>query len=220
MGSERKDKLARYLGPAQRRQRRRRRWRGALWFLVAFLVLTALDIPLARLVYISDREPIQNSDIDRLLRVVGSFWTWLVIMWIVRRHDRVWDRAGSLFFAPMAAGLSCEGVKLMVARERPALGIDSLRDGWYSFRGLFSGFSDATNLGFPSSHTAVAFAGCMVLGAWMPRARWIFIGLGVGCGLARMVIGAHYATDILVGGAIGWAWARFFEPVEAPEHMG
>ncbi|MCC5822834.1 MAG: phosphatase PAP2 family protein [Phycisphaerales bacterium] len=220
MGSERKDRLVRYYGPAERRAHRRAWWRNAGLLLAGFVVLTLLDVPLVYLFYIEDREPLQNSDLYRLVRVVGTLWLWLLVMWIVRRHDRVWDRAGSLFFAPIIAGLSCEGLKLVIARERPVLDTETLRSGWYAFRPLFSGFSDASNLGFPSSHAAVAFAGCMCLAAWMPRAKWIFIGLAVSCGVARMLIGAHYATDIYVGALIGWGWARFFEPVERPRRYG
>lgn len=220
MGSERKDKLVRYYSPAERRAHRRAWWRNAGLILIGFVALTALDVPLAHALFVEDREPMQNSDLYRLVRVTGTLWLWLLLMWIVRRHDRVWDRAGSLFFAPIIAGLSSEGLKLVIARERPVLDTETLRSGWYVFRPLFSGFSDASNLGFPSSHAAVAFAGCMCLAAWMPRAKWIFIGLAVSCAVARMLIGAHYATDVYLGALIGWGWARFFEPVERPRRYG
>lgn len=222
MHNERKHKLVRYRSPAERRGHRRRRWRIAAVIVIAFAVLTVLDIPLAHILFNADRVHIQDSDLYRMLRVLGSFWTWLIVMWILRRHDREWDRAGSVFFAPLIAGLCSEGLKLVVARERPVEG-DFLRPGWYSFNGLFSGFTEpngGANLGFPSSHVAVAFAGLMVLAAWMPRARLILIALGIGTGLCRMLIGAHYATDVLAGALIGWWWARFFEPVALPRVYG
>lgn len=213
MGSERKDNLVRYRAPAERRAHRRAAWRVAALLVLVFVVLTLLDPWLARTLFVEDRRPLQNSDLDRLLRVVGTLWVWILLMWIVRLHDGVWDRAGSLFFAPIIAGLCAEGLKLVTARERPTIDIETLRQGGYAFRGLMTGFSDATNLGFPSSHTAVAFAGCLTLAVWMPRARWVFFALAVGCGVGRMMIGAHYATDVFVGALIGWGWARFFEPV-------
>lgn len=216
MGSQRKDKLVRYYSPHEKRAHRRARFRMAVLLVAGFVILTVLDIPLTYALFVSDREPIQNSDLYRVVRVVGSLWLWLLIMWIVYRYDRVWDRAGSLFFAPILAGLTAEALKLIIARERPVTDPTTLRDGWYSFRPLFSGFSDATNLGLPSSHAAVAFAGCMCLAAWMPRAKWIFILLASACAVMRLVQGAHYATDIYLGALIGWAWARFFEPIEKP----
>ncbi len=216
MGSERKDQLTRYHSPHERRAHRRARRRIGALLLAVFMLLTLLDVPIAHLLFNENRDPIQQSDFDRIFRVLGSLWVWFLLMWIIRRHDRVWDRAGSLFFAPIIAGLCAEGLKLVIARERPTIDPETLRSGWYTFRPLFSGFADATNLGFPSSHTAVAFAGCMCLAAWMPRAKWIFILLATGCGIGRMLIGAHYATDVYVGALIGWGWARFFEPVEKP----
>ncbi len=220
MGSERKDNLVRYFGPAERRAHRRAWWRNAALLAAGFCLLTLADVPLTRLLFISDREPIQNSDLYRLLRVTGTLWVWFLLGWILRRHDRVWDRAGSLFLAPVIAGFCCESLKLIIARERPTIDTETLRQGGYSFRGLFSGFSEAANLGFPSSHAAVAFAGCVCLAAWMPRAKWILVLLAIGCGLVRVVIGAHYPTDVYVGALIGWGWARFFEPVARPRRYG
>ncbi len=216
MGSERKDKLVRYYSPHERRAHRRARLRLAAVLLAGFALLTVLDLPLTYVLFVSDREPIQNSDLYRIVRVTGSLWLWFLVMFVVYRHDRVWDRAGSLFFAPVLAGLTAEALKLIIARERPVTDTTTLRAGWYSFRPLFSGFSDASNLGFPSSHAAVAFAGCMCLAAWMPRAKWIFILLATACAVMRLVIGAHYATDLYLGALVGWGWARFFEPVEKP----
>lgn len=220
MGSERKDNLIRHRGPAERRAHRRAAWRTAALLALVFVVLTLLDPWLARAVFFEDRRPLQNSDLDRMLRVVGSEWLWLVLMWIARLHDRVWDRAGSLLLGPIIAGLSAEALKLAVARERPTVDFITIRTDGYAFRGPMSGFADATNLGFPSSHAAVAFAGCLILAAWMPRARWVFFALAVGCGVGRMLIGAHYATDIFVGALIGWGCARFFEPVGLKRRYG
>jgi membrane-associated phospholipid phosphatase len=221
MGSERKDALLRYYSPDERRAHRRAWWRGLGWIVLGFAGLTLLDPLLMRLVFIEDRAVLQNTDLYRLVRITGTLWTWLILMWILRLHDRVWDRAGSLFFAPIIAGLCCEGLKLIVARERPVLESEhALRGGWYAFRGLGSGFADASNLGFPSSHAAVAFAGCMVLAAWMPRARWVLFGLAGACAGVRVAIGAHYPTDVYAGALIGWGWARFFEPVARRRRYG
>ena len=216
MGSERKDKLVRYRSPAERRARRRAHLRIAALLTLGFLLLTPFDPFLARLLFNEDRAPVQNTELYRLFRVVGTLWCWFLLTIILRLHDRVWDRAGSLFFAPLLAGLTAETLKLVIARERPTAQVGVLREGWYSFRGLFAGFQEGANLALPSSHAAVAFAGCLCLAAWMPHARWALIAVALACGLTRMLIGAHYATDIYLGAVIGWLWARFFEPLEPP----
>lgn len=208
-----------YRSPLERRDRRRRRWRLLAVLAVGFVVLTLLDVPLAHMLYIADRHSIESADVYRLVRVVGSFWTWVLVAVVLQLHDRVNTRSGSALLAPLCAGLTAELLKIIVVRERP---VDEgiLRDGWYVFRTPFSGFVNGYNLGFPSSHTAVAFAGCLVLAAWMPRARWVFVLLAAGCGLSRMLPGSHFATDVYVGALIGWWWARVYEPLPARRTIG
>jgi membrane-associated phospholipid phosphatase len=63
--------------------------------------------------------------------------------------------------------------------------------------------------GFPSGHTATAFALAAVATAYLPkRWRWLPFTLAAIVGLARMHVGVHYPSDVL-GGAlwgltVGW----------------
>lgn len=200
-----------YLSPFEHRNRNRRRRRAIGLFVVALALLIALDPFIARAVWIPDREGLDSKDFYATARTLGALWIWGAITLVIYLHDRVWDRAGSLFLATLIAGLVAEGVKRVIPRGRPFDG-ESIVQGWHHWRMPLSGFVNDSNLGMPSSHAAVAFAGCLVLAAFMPRARYLLWALAILCGVSRMVTGAHYASDILVGGAIGWWWARFFEP--------
>ncbi|MEM9372904.1 MAG: phosphatase PAP2 family protein [Planctomycetota bacterium] len=200
-----------YFSPFERRDRGRRRRRALAVFIVALIVLTMLDPAIARAVWIPDREGLDSKDFYATVRSLGALWIWIAITLVIYLHDRVWDRAGSVFLATVIAGLVAEGVKRVIPRGRPVDG-HGIAESWHRWRPLFSGFADDSNLGLPSSHAAVAFAGCLVLAAFLPRARWLLWGLAILCGFSRMASGAHFASDILVGGAIGWWWARFFEP--------
>lgn len=200
-----------YLTPFEKRQKRIRKWRLLGQLLLGFVVLTLLDPILARLLFNPDRDYLNSKDLYTTARVVGALWIWIAITFALFFHDRVWDRAGSVFLAPVLAGLFAELLKRIMPRERPVDG-DGLQQGWYHWREFMSGFAESTNLGMPSSHTAVAFAGCLVLAAWMPRARSVLLVLAIGCGISRMLTGAHFATDVYIGALIGWACARFFEP--------
>lgn len=200
-----------YLSPYERRDRRRKRLRAFSLFLLALLILIALDPFIAQAVHIENQQWVKSKDLYYTLRILGSAWIWIAVTLAFYLHDRVWDRAGSVFLGTLLAGLVAEFFKRAIPRSRPYNG-EFIVPGWSHWRPLFSGFENHRNLGMPSSHTAVAFAGCLVMAVFFPRARWVFWSLAIACGLSRMITGAHFASDVLVGGAIGWWWARFFEP--------
>ncbi|NQX96213.1 MAG: phosphatase PAP2 family protein, partial [Erythrobacter sp.] len=81
-------------------------------------------------------------------------------------------------------------------------------------------FQGGANLAFPSSHAAVAFGGCLMMAYFMPRARIFLILLAIGCGISRMLVGAHFATDVYVAGLIGWWCSRMICACAAPHVPG
>ena len=61
---------------------------------------------------------------------------------------------------------------------------------------------------FPSGHSATAFAMAVALGFLMPRLRPPLVVLAVAIALSRIVVQAHFASDIVAGGALGIGAAR------------
>ena len=55
----------------------------------------------------------------------------------------------------------------------------------------------------PSSHTLFAVVMSVMLWVWYPRVRPIAALMAVVVGVSRVLFGAHYPTDVLVGGALG-----------------
>lgn len=106
-----------------------------------------------------------------------------------------------LFLAPAVAGLVAELLKLLFRRQRP-----EFADGFYSFR--FKDFWSASGLGLPSSHAAVAIAAALVLAILWPRHRLIWHALAAACILSRVVSGAHFASDALLGTLVGLTAAQ------------
>lgn len=125
-------------------------------------------------------------------------------------------RLTRVFAGATAAGLAADVAKLMVARTRPRVfnfESGSLWDGftdWFPF-----GAGGAAAQSLPSGHTASAF-GFAVLMIWaFPQGRPAFLVLAVLTALQRVLDGAHFASDVCLGAALGWTVGLMFTQVGA-----
>lgn len=59
----------------------------------------------------------------------------------------------------------------------------------------------------PSSHTAAAVAFAVFLVRAYPRLRPLAVALAIVVGICRVVLRAHYPSDVLVAAGVGWAMA-------------
>ena len=124
------------------------------------------------------------------------------------RYRRLFAYVGirTLFlFATIAiSGIVADIIKPLLGRARPPLWLD---DGLYGFVPLT--FNSHWN-SMPSGHTTTAFAlGCSLC-VFYPRLRplWIFIALLLG--ISRVVVDAHYISDVIAGALLGWLTVRLF----------
>lgn len=197
----------RFLSPIEKQTRRVRRLWVTLGVSFLYLVLTLMDRGLWRLFRAPDTEAIARKDWYQFLRVFGYWPTWLLIGGAViavssataraDRRARI-DGAVVLMLGSGLAGLAAEILKSVVRRHRPGF------TGLYTFD-WGAGHGLHAPMGFSSSHVAVAFAGAMVLGRMFPVLRWPAMVLACGCSLTRLLAGAHYSTDILLGGVCSYA---------------
>lgn len=157
---------------------------------------------------------IYERDWGRLLRVSGSLVFWAPLAAAVGLEDRVHRHkpaggAWLLLFSPALAGGVAELLKILLRRERPGL-----HEGGYFFRPFADQLFYTRDIGLPSSHTMVAFAGAAVLAHRFPRAAPVGYLLAAGCGVSRVMAGAHFLSDVVAGAIAGWAvgallWRRF-----------
>ena len=125
----------------------------------------------------------------------------------------MWQAAVGGIAGVLLAGLSTQVVKHVACRARPRL-----VDGWGvgastppdapTRRGFFHWpcFGEGRYHGFPSGHAATAFAVAAALASWAPRRRGWILAAASGVGASRVLLNAHFLSDVL-GGALGGWWA-------------
>lgn len=112
-------------------------------------------------------------------------------------------------------GLATQVVKHVACRARPRL-----VDGWgVGSRGLPTNpavhgffhrpcFSEGTYHSFPSGHATAAFTMAAALTAILPARRRAWLAVAAGVGASRVLLNAHFVSDVLGGGLIGWCAGR------------
>ncbi len=133
----------------------------------------------------------------------GWFSTWLVIAILFflfdrRRPGRAFRRTGLILWPIVWAGIGTYLLKILIRRARPRD-----HDGEYWFRPLTEDLFSSSGLGMPSGDASIAFAGLFILYRLMPRAWPIWFTLGYGCALHRMLLGAHFLSDVILAFALG-----------------
>jgi membrane-associated phospholipid phosphatase len=115
------------------------------------------------------------------------------------RYGVLASRAFYFISVQAFSGLLSQVIKHLVGRARPRL-IDELGP-WH-----FDLFSlKAVLASFPSGHTISVFAAAASLSFFVPR-KWsaaVFFALALPVAASRLIIGAHYPSDVLAGAFIG-----------------
>jgi membrane-associated phospholipid phosphatase len=130
------------------------------------------------------------------------------------RRRRLLDWAAAAIVALLVSNL----LKMMIGRPRPLLNDPATFTGplglyplpqkggdWFV---LASGWTSNYDLGAcPSRHATMAAVAAVFLIVMYPRLRWLAVALAATVGVARVVTGAHWPTDVVAGLAIGTACA-------------
>lgn len=120
---------------------------------------------------------------------------------ITRRARAGWgllaSRALYFFTVQVVSGLLSQIVKHLVGRARPKL-VDTLGPQHFD---LFS--LKAVLASFPSGHTTTIVAAAASLSFFMPRRAVLLFALALPVAASRLIIGAHYPSDVLGGVFLG-----------------
>lgn len=209
-----------YLTPLEQRHRRTRRLMLALVLALGLLVLTLYDHAIWHALLLDPDKSLERKDWWQLFRQFGSLLFWILLSLCLILHDthtartkhagNPIARAGALHRGLMvflAAGLSggaAELLKGLSQRARPGdMGL--YRFGWTD--------GDVGGFGLASSHAGTAFGGAIMLGWFFPALRWPLLAIALMCSMTRIIVGAHYATDVYVAivlsYAVCWSLWRF-----------
>jgi len=206
-----------------------RRWWAVpvVWGLVAAAVLLPFDGVLLG----TARSIPLGGDVRRELEAVqqyGGFGSLVLVALLVYLLDR--QRAKRLYdllLAVLIAGAGVNLMKMLIGRPRPRLA--GFGDGpalydHLSFLGPFGEHPFGAEVGvrhawefwapissdlhsMPSSHTAFAVVLSVFLWAAYPRLRGFAVVMPVVVGCCRVLFGAHYPSDVVVGAAAGFVLA-------------
>lgn len=123
-------------------------------------------------------------------------------------------RVGFLFAAIAVPSLFVTIVKRMIGRARPMVGgsLDPY---------LFSPFAwHPAYASLPSGHATTAFAVLVAVGTLWPRARTILLIYALLIAMSRVMVNAHYPSDVLAGALVGIAGAVMVRRYFAQRRLG
>jgi len=185
--------------------------RGWRWFLVVALSAAALGLTLLADANVASWINANTSDsLRRFMRLVSRIGDWqghfaaglilVAVAWLRRRKR--WLRVFlAMLIACAFAGIVARVGKIAIGRPRPATTIEQTWNG----PSLHSKFN-----AFPSGHTASStafFVVFLIAAGWRVGTPFLFIPLLIAS--SRMVVAAHYLSDVMGGFAVGIIAALF-----------
>lgn len=144
----------------------------------------------------------RRESVRNLFRVVsrlgdGVFWYVLMLL-IPVRYGEAGLRTSLLMAAVGALGwLLYKLLKSHLVRERPYITFERIRPGT----------APLDRYSFPSGHTLHAVAFTWIAVTQFPALAWGLVPFAVLVAASRVVLGLHYPSDVLAGGALGAALA-------------
>ncbi len=105
-----------------------------------------------------------------------------------------WARWCLFVFSTVAvSGLTTDLFKWLTGRWRPKAYFE---DYFYGFDFFGVGYEETS---FPSGHATTIWAFCLAMTLLFPRYRLVWYVLAIAVSISRVIVGAHYLSDVLAG---------------------
>ncbi len=143
-----------------------------------------------------------ESDWILIPSLCGVLLGWLVSL-VSRERLRLWARqllvvSGFIFLGVGLPSLVATLLKRLIGRARP---VEWSAEAPLSFTPL--NWDAYTYQSFPSGHATTAFSLALTIAFLWPKALWPMLAFAVIVAASRIVVGAHYLTDITAGAVLG-----------------
>jgi len=128
--------------------------------------------------------------------LAGSLALFFIFRFLYRQRIYA-HRALFLFVSVAASGIITNIIKMIIGRYRPEMFFEK---GLYGFE-FFQ--IDSTLVSFPSGHATTAFSLAYALSLFSLRYRMLLFSFALAVAASRVIITAHYFSDVVVGAYIG-----------------
>lgn len=175
------------------------------FFLFAIFSLIWTDYPLALYFFSWDGSAFSHlfASLSELGRSHYYLFPSLLIYFIWRYQDSRLSKAALVLFLSVAlSGILVNILKIIFGRARPKLLEEQDIYGFFWFEW------DSLHASFPSGHAATAMAVFTVLSLLFPKYRYSFLLFFGLIALSRVFIHAHFLSDVIIGGIIGYLCAK------------
>ena len=152
---------------------------GKVWLLVSFIAAVVLCV----------KKVIKSEISVKLSNIGGSIRDCF--------EKTKSSHAFLIFYSVLSAGIIVKILKTFIGRARPIF-FEAL-----DMTGFFPPSLDWAFNSMPSGHTAISFAGLVMIGMLAPRYKPVTWTLAVLVGVSRIAFGAHWPSDVIFGAFIG-----------------
>lgn len=188
---------------------------SGLFILIEALLYNFVDLRLAEFLWdVDDAYPWlidifrAYTDLGKGIYNIGAAAISVIGLAFAVRHPRLspvkstlalWGtRAFFALTALLTTGILVLLIKHIFGRARPIMWQ------WLESYGFRFFMNDASYWSFPSGHATTAFTVTFVLMAMFPRKSFLWLIFGVLLGLSRIMVNAHYLSDVIAGAALAW----------------